>query len=350
MYYCYVRKLGKNRSVGFATVLNGSCFTRIAQLFNLFETNVERIIEKGIIIKLTEKGEPAAALTNLFDEEEEVMYAAKALQSEINSIRAVKQLPPTDYSVAFNTTKLFNISDANSEIVDASCRFGFTIVLKDEDYDTVRLTGIRSLVQKLNNDKEELIKQNDELKELNRKIQHEKKQVKNVLILLAVISLCIIGMRLLSENLNSTRRELTAANTSLDEKSRVIADNMEEISILKDSITGLRKNLHYETASRRRLEKGLQRISAHSPLIITDCRLQSRQLLCKYIGIEPKSAMLTAKVIGVNGNDIFTMSRVHTIAQGAGTLYFDMSGVVDMSEIKYVVVFYNGDIIAGTQL
>ena len=48
------------------------------------------------------------------------------MHTKVYAIKEAKRLPPVDYSVSIYSRKIFKVSDPVQEIVNASCRFGFT--------------------------------------------------------------------------------------------------------------------------------------------------------------------------------------------------------------------------------
>ena len=136
MYYIYVRNLDKGKYIGFAIAINGYYFTQIQPLFSIFENQVEELVENGVIISFTNNGKITSHLTSFAKEEEEVLEVINALQIKVNNLNNLKKLPPVDFSVAVASRKLLKDTDSESVIANASCRFGYTIVLKESDYDT----------------------------------------------------------------------------------------------------------------------------------------------------------------------------------------------------------------------
>lgn len=194
MYYIYVRKLDGNKYIGFAVSITDYYFTRIKSLISLFENEIELLAKAGVIINFSYNGGITSRLKSFKEEEAEVMAAINSLQIKINDLTDLMELPPVDFSVAVSSRKLFKYTDKDSEIAGATCRFGFTIVLKDCDYDTIRTTNYRNILKNLNEEKNALIKENERLKEKNRKINRQKKQFKNVVLLFLIVIGCSIGL------------------------------------------------------------------------------------------------------------------------------------------------------------
>lgn len=164
MYYVYIRKIDAKRYIGLAIAINGYYFSQINSLFSLFEKQIEQLAEHGIIINYSKAGDLATTLPSLMKEEEEVMGYANYLQCEILSIKTVKKLPQSDYTISIKSQKIFNENDDNKDVVKASYTYGYTIILKQENYDTLRSTSYRNTLKQLNAQNEFLTKELSEKK------------------------------------------------------------------------------------------------------------------------------------------------------------------------------------------
>lgn len=347
MYYIYVRKFDKNKYIGFAIAINGYYFTQFQSLFSLFEKEVEELIETGVIINLSSNGEITSNLPSLKNEEEEVLSVIHSFYAKINSLKNLKKLPPIDFSVAISSRKLFKDTDLVSEIANASYRFGFTIVLKESDYDTVRTTSFKSILKNLNADKNALIRENEELKEQNKKIQRQKKQFKNVVFLVLILLACGIGIYFLNENLNDTQNQLETAKNTISEKESIIVDNNSTISVLRDSVNSLQNSLTREANAKEKAESSLESICSYSPFAVTSCDVNANQFKFDYFCPEEKEVTVTLKAINERNNEIVTSSHTLTFYKGTGSKTLDFYRRLDTSQYYYVVLMYDGHIIAG---
>lgn len=347
MYYIYVRKFNAKKYIGIALAINGCYFTQIQPLFSLFEKEIEELVETGVIINLTDDGEITSYLTSLKEQEEEVLSVINILQTKVNKLRALRQLPPVDFTVAITSRKLFKETDSPSDIVDASYRFGFTTVLKEEDYDTVRTKSFRNILKNLNADKNLLIKEIDELKERNRKIQRQKKQFRNVILLILVVIFCGVGLYFLNQNLNDTRYRLDTANNTISEKDAIIDGNNSTMSDLRDSIASLENNLRQEIEAKENAEKTIKRICSYSPIAVTGCSVNSTHFTLNYYSPVMKQITVTLKALNENDGEIITSTHTFTTAKGNGTKRLDFNKEIDGDQSYYVVLNYEGHIIAG---
>lgn len=347
MYYIYVRKFNKNRYIGFAIVINGYYFTQFQPLFSLFEKEIEELVEAGVIINLTNNGDITSTLPSLKNEKEEVMSVINSLHVKVNSLRNLKKLPPVDFSVAVSSQKLFKDTDSASEITNASCRFGSTIVLKEVDYDTVRTTSFKNVLKNLNADKSALIKENEELKELNKKIQRQKKQFKNVILLILIVMACGVGIYFLNENLNDTQNRLDTANNTISEKESIIVRKNSTISNLRDSVSSLENSLNREVKAKEKAESSLQNICSYSPFAVTRCDVNANQFKFNYFCPEEREVTVTLKAINEKNSEIVTSTHTLTFYKGTGSKSLDFYWRLDNSQYYYVVLMYDGHIIAG---
>lgn len=347
MYYIYVRKFDKNKHIGFAITINGYYFTQIQPLFTLFEKEIEDLVESGVIINLSNNGEITSNLSLLKDEEEEVMSMINSLQIKVNTLGNLKKLPPVDFSVAISSRKIFKDTDTASEIANASYRFGFTIVLKESDYDTVRTTSFKNIVKNLNADKNALIKENENLKEQNHRIQRQKKQFKNVVFLIFIVLACGVGIYFLNENLNDTQDRLDTANNTISEKESIIVEKNSTISNLRDSISSLEYSLNREVKAKEKFERSLLSICSYSPFAVTSCEVNANQFKFDYYCPEEKEVVVTLKAVNEKNNEIVTSTHTLTFDKGTGSHILDFYRSLNSAQYYYVVLIYDGHIVAG---
>lgn len=347
MYYIYVRKFEKRKYIGFAIAINGYYFTLIEPLFSLFEKELETMAEKGVIVSFTDDGEFTSKLSSLSNEEEEVISIINRLHEKINKIKGPKKLPAVDFYVSITSRKLFKDTDSVSEIVGASCRFGFTIILKEADYDTVRTTSYKNILKNLNADKSALIRENEDLKENVKKIKRQKKQFKNVVFLLIIVMACSVGLYFLYENLNDTQDQLDMAENTITQKKTIIKGKDVTIAGLRDSVCILENDLESEIAAKERVENSLQKICSYAPFAVTSCDINASQFRFDYFCTEERNVTVTLKAINDRNNEIISNSHTLTFYKGTGSKNLDFYRTLDSSQYYYVVLIYDGHIIAG---
>lgn len=353
MYYIYVRKFDKKKYIGFAIAIRGYFFTDVKSLFSLFEKELEALVETGVIINLSNNGEITTNLLSLKDEEEEVISVINSILVNVNNLKSLKKLPPVDFSVAISSRKLFKDTDLASEIANASCRFGFTIVLKETDFDSIRTTSFKNVLKNLSADKNALIKENKELKEQNKKIQRQKKEFKKVVFLLLTVAACGVGIYLLYNNLNNTQDELNSAIVNIKKKNSIIDKRNEHISALKDSVSNLENSLQQIKREKSELNDKLEQVCNSYPFIVTESEVNSERYKFNYYSLEEKEITVTLKAINDKNSEIVSSTHTIFLHKGDGTISLDFNKKLNnqsfysSSQYYYVVIIYNGQIIAG---
>lgn len=353
MYYVYVRKIDVKKYIGLAIEINGYYLTQINSLFSIFEKQIELLAEHGIIINFSKNGDLTTSLHSLIKEEEEVMSYVDSFQREISSIKTVEKLPQADYTVSTKSQKIFNENDYNIEIVKASYTYGFTIILKQKNYDTLRSTNYRNTLKQLNTRNESLTKEVERLKEINKQILRKKKQFKKVIFLFLIVLACGVGIYLLFENLNFTQNELNTANNIIIEKNDVIVGKDKRITSLKDSISDLDNSLRLVRKEKNELSGIISQICNHYPFIVTSCEVSSDKIIFDYYCPDEKEITITLKAINDKNSEIVSNNHTLTFYKGGGTktLYFNKTlnnqNYYNSTQYYYVVLIFNGQIIAG---
>lgn len=348
MYYCYIRKLGNNRYLGFCIVINGYYLSKIDSLFSLFENTIEKIVTQGVIIHFSEDGTLTTSIDNLRSEEEEVESLTESLRIEFEGLRKIsKLLPQTDYSIAKDSIKEHCISDGVQDIVRASYSYGFTYIYKDEDYDTVHMNSYKSVLSKLNQNNIYLNKKNKKLQEENAKILRQKKQFTNVSLLILIVIGCGIGLFVLNINLNYTQNQLDNANGTISKKNNLITEKDALISQHKNCIDSLYSLLSTERNLRNIAEDNLTQVCNNYPFIVTSLSISSDAVSFDYYTTEERTITITIKAINVMNSQIFSSTHTDTYYKEGGSKKFYFSRSLYTSDYYYVILMYNGKIIAG---
>ena len=376
MYYVYVRKLDAGRYIGLAVVINGYYFTQINTLFSLFEKKIEELAAHGVIINYSPNGELTTSLQALNKEEEEVIWFINQLRAEIQKVETVGRIPHVDYAVSIDSQKIFDEKDDDSAIAEASYTFGYTIVLKQKDYDTQRSTSYRNTLKQLNADNKALAGEVAKLKEVKNQLQREKKQFKVVAVLLILVLLCSIGIFSLSKNLNRTHGELTAANDTISRKDTtilslnkyasdlkgelnrstyekavlksVITDQNTNIQNLENSVSELKRKLAKATEQNGALSPEiLQTIYKYFPFVITSLNVNSRKVEFGYYSKEAKTIKITLRAIKAGTSEVVSNDHTLTLHKGTGTMSLSFASQLNAAQTYYVLLICNRQVIAG---
>ena len=150
MYYGYVRKLDKDgQYIGLCVLLNGVMLSKMANLFAVFEKVVSELVSQGELIKMDDNGDIIGVAGRLEEKHQEVERIVTYLREEvIHWESTATKLPPISYSISNDSYRTFSITDKDEEIVEASAKYGFVSVQKNEEYDTPLLAGLRNVLKR----------------------------------------------------------------------------------------------------------------------------------------------------------------------------------------------------------
>ena len=150
MYYGYVRKLDKEgQYIGLCVLLNGVMLSKMANLFAVFEKVVSELVSQGELIKMDDNGDIIGVTGRLEEKHQEVERIVTYLREEvIHWESTATKLPPISYSISNDSYRTFSITDKDEEIVEASAKYGFVCIQKNEGYDTPLLAGLRNVLKR----------------------------------------------------------------------------------------------------------------------------------------------------------------------------------------------------------
>lgn len=376
MYYCYIRKLDTKKYVGFCYVYTGLYVTKIDSLFSLFENIIEIMANKGEIIHYAEDGRLTTSLKYLYKNSEDVALLSKKLESSFNALsKNTKELPPIDFSVAEGSTVSFCVNDPNSEVVKASYTFSNTFIYKDKDYNTVQINSYKGVLSRINNENIDLRKKNQDLKDENAKILRQKKQFKNVIILIIAIIGCGIGIYFLNDNLNHTQNQLTEANkdiaskkSQLEEANRDIASKDSTISVrnstissqsntianLNDTVSKYKERLEEESSRRISAEDKYETykstLSGYQPFIVksTSFDFSTGKYKINYYGLSYGKYTFSFRVIFPD-NSTKSFERSFWVYTGSDNVTVSLSNSFDSGKYYTIEIMYNGRVIGGSR-
>ena len=363
MYYGYIRKLDiYPQYIGFCVLYNGVLFPNLEQLFGIFEKAVTDLVVNGVILQFNEKGEIISKVSNLFEEQQEIERISTVVLSEIDKQKhATKRLPPVSYGTSSHECKLFSITDNDKEIEDASCKYSYISILKEDDYDTSVLSSYRSILKRLNKQVVDLTYRLEEQKSKNAAILRQKKQIQNVVILLIAVLLLGIILLFLRSNLIETKGKLNEAKNEISEKEMQLNKAYKDIAC-KDSIIMVNENTikkwkgNYEKESKNRekaeeeLESLKSTISSFQPIIVrsTDFRFSTGIYEMKYYGLASGLYSFRFRVILPDGNKE-EFDRSFNVYSGENIQTITLSNNYNSTKYYVIEIMYNGHVIGGSR-
>lgn len=322
MYYGYVRKLDKSSQyIGFCVLLNGMMFSNISNLFAIFENAIAELVSRGDIIAFNEYGDIISITSSLANQQQEISDIIAIIRNGIDGMESyTKSLPPVNYSISNTEQKVFAYSDHNDTIVNASCRYAYTYIAKDKGCDTASLSGYKGVIRKLHKEKDELSSEYSNLKNQYDKLNKQKKQYRNVIILCLLVVLCGTGLFFLNDTLNNTQQTLEQSQNENVQKGKTIQKLNADITILNGNISNLESSLSYEQSKREEAETELNTLkniyTEHQPLFIksTSFNFNTGYLSFEYYGYYEKT--ITLGVRAYDGNNSYSNSTTFNVEEG----------------------------------
>lgn len=329
MYYAYVRKLDKDAQyIGFCVLINSMMFSNISSLFTIFENVFADIVSKGKLLALDDNGDVIAVSFDFANNQQEVDYVISMVQNGIDGLEDnMVDLPPVNYSISNSEKKYFYFNDKSKDIVDSSCKYAYTFISKEKGCNTSSLLGYKGVIKKLHKEKNEILERYDNLQNKFDKLNKQKKQYRNVVILCIVVVLCGFGLYFLKDSLDNTQQSLQHEQTENENKSKVIKSLNSKIANLNTAIQNLETSLSYEKSKREEAETELNGLTEvyknQQPLFIknTSFSFNTGYLDFDYYGYFDKNITLTVKAF--DGNSSYSYSTNFLVEKGhhSGSIY-----------------------------
>jgi len=274
VHYIYVRDISSSDSqqcvMGICIIFNGVYVNDLQTLSKTFESILSQIVMTGKLLKVNKDGSIAYNVLNFSDKRQDV--------EQIESyIKATAEESLCRYSVQFRQnfsgqigTKTLPLKTDSREIIATTERFNIVRLYTDDDQE---IGYISKMMSQLNDENETLRK---ELKELSK----QKKQFKNVVILLLLVIGCGVGIYMLYNNLNATQSDLSATREHLDNANNEIAQKQDSLKTMSETIRTLQNSLSQEKSRCEEIEKTLStkeavlsKVESYMPIIITDVEI-----------------------------------------------------------------------------
>lgn len=353
MYYGYIRQLDKySQYIGFCVLLNGMMLTNVSNLFTVFENAIAEMVSRGDIIAFNEKGDIVSTTNSLANKLQEVNAVTAIIRNGIDGMKSyTKTLPPVNYSISNTEQKVFTYSAPNDTLVDASCKYAYTYVAKNKGCDTTSLSGYKGIIRKLHKEKDDLSFEYGKLKNQYNKLNEQKKQYRNVVILCAVVAVCGIGLFFLNDTLNSTQQTLEQSQSENVQKGETIQKLISNITVLNGNINDLESSLSLEQSKREEAEAELNALKniyqEQQPLFVksTSFNFNTGWLSFDYYGYYDKTVTLGARAF--DGYDSYSNSTTFTVEKGHHSASIYLSSNLSSSRWYSFELLIGNKIIGG---
>jgi regulator of replication initiation timing len=260
-HYAYYKQLSSDSSqiFGICLVANGVYIKDIKALYQAFDKVFSRMIFNGKIIKLTETGKIAFCSDNFANDKSSVEQTEAIVREIVKEDLESYEVQTKQNFSGLIATKIIALEERNSEILRA-IEQNSTVHIYSKD-GTIASTNY--IEQTISN----LYKENSQLKTDYSKLMSQKKQYRNVVILILAVLLCASGLFFLNGSLNNTKKELSNAKNEISELNR-------KNNQLNEELTDTQKNLDRTREERDTVQKKLndftKKVGSSMPIIIDE--------------------------------------------------------------------------------
>jgi len=179
------------------------------------------------------------------------------------------------------------------------------------------------------------------------KVLKQKKQFQLVVVLALAIFGCGVGLFFLNDTLKMTKGQLDEANNVIIEKDNDIKYKNKRITNLNNSIDSLQYEYNEEHNKKVKIEERLTNICNSNPFVITNCSVSSSDFNFDYYSDQEKDVTVTLKAINEKSLEIVSNTHTFTVYKGSMSKKLNFNYRLDSSDYYYVILIYDGRIIAG---
>lgn len=263
-HYAFFRQLGSASSqiFGICLVTNGVYIKDIKALYQAFDKIFSRIVFSGKILRMTGTGKISYLVDNFASDNTSVE------QTEVLIREIVKEdMEPYTAHIRQNfsgliATKTIALEERNSEVLKAIEQNNVVHIYSNDNANS----SINYVEQTISN----LYKENSQLKADYSKLQSQKKQYRNVILLVLAVLACGVGLFFLNGSLNDTKNKLSSARNEISELNNKVSNLSKELDNTKNSLRITREE---RDEAQQKMNDLKDKIGSSMPLIITDIQI-----------------------------------------------------------------------------
>lgn len=290
VYHIYYKRV-QNGYIGICVLLNSLWVFDAKRLIKVFEKVFSEILESGILLFIDRQGNVVSQTSKMSDSNkvhiEEICDKIRYYIEKLENYSA--QLPVQDVSVSKGTVHKLSDNASNTLWKNAFNTYRNIVSSYGSNESSTNL-----LLRKLSEfakERDDYERKSIELQKECLRIERQKKQIKNIVILVFVLIGCGIGILSLTNNLSTTQRQLDiandeikikeeilfVANETIEKKDEKIKKQNNKIKEQRDKINQLRDSVDdclrlYENEKDNYQSFKTQVASAY-PIIITDIQI-----------------------------------------------------------------------------
>jgi len=264
MHYAFFRQLGSDFSqiFGICLVTNGVYIKDIKVLYQAFDKIFSRLVFSGKILRLTGTGKISYLVDNFASDKASIEHTEVLIREIIKEDVAPYAAHTRQNYSGLIATKTIALEERNSEILKAIEQNNVVHIYSNDNANS----SINYVEQTISN----LYKENSQLREDYSKLQSQKKQYRNVILLVLAVLACSVGLFFLNGSLNDTKNELLSAKNEISELNSKVSNLSEELDNTK---TSLRITRDERDEAQQRLNDLKDKVGSSMPIIITDIQI-----------------------------------------------------------------------------
>lgn len=263
-HYAFFRQLGTNslQVFGICLVTNGVYIKDIKVLYQAFDKIFSHIVFSGKILKLMGTGKISYLSDNFASDkmcvEQTVLLVNEIVKKELEPYATHSQ---QNYSGQI-ATKTIALEERNSEILKVIEKNNVVHIYSKDNANS----SINYVEQTISN----LYKENGQLRADYNKLLSQKKQYRNVVILILAVLACGIGLFFLNGSLNDTKNELSSAKSEISELNGKVNSLSKELSNTKNTVEVTRKE---RDEVRKKMNDLKDEVGLSMPIIISNIQI-----------------------------------------------------------------------------
>lgn len=357
IYYFFLRRVVQGIiGIGFSS---GELCTSIKALFDRFNSCVENFTQRGILFCYNNDGD-VSVTPNGETDISEINAMLSWLKNHPNEKETWEQLPPEDYSLPKDSTIFYNLEESEeSTIIEATRHYGNIVVTLNNPI----ATSYSEIVKRLSSEKENLIKERDEITEQFDKLKRQKKQYEAVIgLAIAMFIGAVIFIAIISDKntkienqiatIQNNEETITNQGNTISSQTHTINEQSQSISRLENRIANLeneKDELQVELSS---FISDRKTLFTHKPFIVTHTSFSfdRGQLTVYYYAPNGGTANVRCRVIRESDNyEVCDYSYTLSNSLSSGYNDFTLSGLTGLSSSQWYrfEIYSNGNLCGG---
>ena len=269
VYHIYYKHV-QGGYIGMCVLLNSLWIYDINRLKEVFEKAFSEILEKGVFLSINRQGNVVSQTSKISESNkvhiEDISDKIRYYIEKLENYSA--QLPPQNVSVGKEYVHKLSNNASNSSWKDAFNTYRNIVSSYGSSENSTNLL-LRKLSE-FTKERDEYERKSIELQKECLRIERQKKQIKNIVILIFVLIGCGIGIFFLNDSLNITQSQLEDANCKIIEQDNTITGQQTRIEELKDSV---KDYLRLYKNEKDNYQSFRSQVASTYPIIITDIQI-----------------------------------------------------------------------------